>query len=68
MGDYHRFMLPGLYTLEISAPGYVTSVLSNVPVGVGSAVRRDEEEPEGLTPGFFVHAVARPDRRDVRPR
>jgi hypothetical protein len=31
-GDYHRMLLPGNYTLEYAAPGYVTQTISNVIV------------------------------------
>jgi subtilisin-like proprotein convertase family protein len=42
VGDYHRIMLPGTYTLEVSATGHVTEVLHDVVVPTsGPAVRRD---------------------------
>jgi subtilisin-like proprotein convertase family protein len=42
VGDYHRLILPGAYTLEVSAPGHVTSLETEVVVPAGGgAVRRD---------------------------
>jgi subtilisin-like proprotein convertase family protein len=41
VGDYHRLLLPGTYTLEVSAPGYLTQSLQNVEVLGGDAVRHD---------------------------
>jgi subtilisin-like proprotein convertase family protein len=36
LGDYHRMLLPGRYSLEISAPGYSTTVLDDVVVEADS--------------------------------
>jgi len=41
VGDYHRMLLPGTYTLVVSAPGYFSQTIQNVDVGVGEAVRVD---------------------------
>ena len=41
LGDYHRTLEPGTYTLEFSAPGYQTLVVSDVVVGSGAATRLD---------------------------
>ena len=42
VGDYHRLLLPGSYTLEVSAAGHVTELLRDVVVpNTGGAVRRD---------------------------
>ncbi|MBP7149088.1 MAG: proprotein convertase P-domain-containing protein [Acidobacteria bacterium] len=42
VGDYHRPLLPGTYTLEISAAGHVTEIVRDVVVPAdGTAVRRD---------------------------
>lgn len=41
VGDYHRVLGPGNYTLEISATGYSTKVLENVVIRPGPAVRHD---------------------------
>jgi carboxypeptidase D len=41
VGDYHRTLLPGTYSLEISATGYNTRVLEDVVVTPGPAVRYD---------------------------
>src|SRR5206468_1559985 len=32
VGDYHRMLLPGTYTLKFEAAGYVTQTISNVVV------------------------------------
>ncbi|MGH7178676.1 MAG: M14 family zinc carboxypeptidase [Tepidisphaeraceae bacterium] len=32
LGDYHRMLLPGTYTLKFEAPGYNTQTISNVVV------------------------------------
>lgn len=42
VGDYHRILLPGTYTLELSAAGHVTEILRDVVVPPGGpAARRD---------------------------
>jgi subtilisin-like proprotein convertase family protein len=41
LGDYHRVLGPGNYTLEISATGYSTRVLEDVVVTPGPAARYD---------------------------
>jgi len=41
VGDYHRMLLPGTYTLAVSAPGYVSRTISGVTVVSGSTTRRD---------------------------
>lgn len=41
VGDYHRMLLPGTYTLVISAPGYFPQTIQNVEVGADEAVRVD---------------------------
>jgi hypothetical protein len=41
VGDYHRLLLPGNYTLWFNAPGYVPQKVSNVTVGDGDATRLD---------------------------
>jgi len=37
-GDYHRLLLPGTYTIKISAPGYKQKRIKDVVVSAGSAV------------------------------
>ncbi|MCP3977991.1 MAG: hypothetical protein GY716_01495 [bacterium] len=52
VGDYHRIVLPGSYTLTISAPGYQTSV-SPIVVSSGTAARYDvalQPRPTDLQP------------------
>ncbi|HEX9047628.1 MAG TPA: M14 family zinc carboxypeptidase, partial [Verrucomicrobiae bacterium] len=41
VGDYHRLLLPGTYSLWFSAPGYITRQVTNVVVGAGAATRLD---------------------------
>nr|MBN2278305.1 carboxypeptidase regulatory-like domain-containing protein [candidate division Zixibacteria bacterium] len=41
VGDYHRMIEAGTYTVEISAPGYVTHTENNVTVTDNHAVRLD---------------------------
>lgn len=41
VGDYHRMLLPGTYTLQISAPGYITQTLQDIPVTDGPAALVD---------------------------
>jgi carboxypeptidase D len=41
VGDYHRILLPGSYTLWFDAPGYVPQRIPNVCVQNGDATRLD---------------------------
>ena len=41
VGDYHRVLLPGTYTLWFYAPGYVPQRVTNLAVGGGVATRLD---------------------------
>jgi hypothetical protein len=41
VGDYHRILLPGTYTLWFYAPGYVPQRVPDVTVGPGDATRLD---------------------------
>lgn len=41
VGDYHRLLLPGTYTVWSYAPGYVPQRIPNVVVGSDSATRLD---------------------------
>ncbi|HUW61745.1 MAG TPA: M14 family zinc carboxypeptidase [Candidatus Bathyarchaeia archaeon] len=49
-GDYHRMLLPGTYTLVVSAPGYITQRIEGVAVGEGVAVIADAELEESSIP------------------
>ena len=55
LGDYHRMLLPGTYTLMISAPGYPTGTVEGVTVAGGAAVVVDVqlEIPETPVSPFF---------------
>lgn len=48
VGDYHRMLLPGNYTLEISAVGYITKIVNDVEVVQGGPVTRRDVELESL--------------------
>ncbi len=55
VGDYHRMLLPGTYTLSVSAPGYETLVIEDVLVADGAATRRDAALPRILVdPDYAV--------------
>ena len=41
IGDYHRILLPGTYTLWVYAPGYIPQRIPDVVVGSGDATRLD---------------------------
>jgi carboxypeptidase D len=41
VGDYHRILLPGAYTLWFNAPGYIPQRVPNVVVGGTNATRLD---------------------------
>jgi len=41
VGDYHRILLPGNYTLWFYAPGYAPQRVTNVMVSAGAATRLD---------------------------
>jgi hypothetical protein len=51
-GDYHRPLLPGAYSLAVSAPGYQTHYTGAVAVDAGAATRADVvlEPLEGSVP------------------
>ena len=50
LGDYHRMLLPGAYTVVVSAPGYQTRRIEGIVVGEGPAVVVDAEMETPLTP------------------
>jgi carboxypeptidase D len=50
LGDYHRMLLPGAYTLTISATGYLTRTIENVFVAGGPAVVVDAQMEAPATP------------------
>ena len=41
MGDYHRMLLPGTYTITYSARNHVPALVEDVVVTAGSAARVD---------------------------
>jgi hypothetical protein len=43
VGDYHRMLLPGVYTLTINAPGYAKRVIEDITISDGPATRVDIE-------------------------
>ncbi len=59
VGNYHRILLPGSYTLEFSKSGYVTQSISGVSVGSGDATRLDVAlVPETPQPALELAAVS----------
>ena len=55
VGDYHRPLLSGSYTVEVAAPGYRTTAAAEVQVPDGAAVRQDvvlEHAPHTATRTF----------------
>lgn len=61
VGDYHRILLPGSYTLRIEAPGFIPYAIKNVAVVDGAAVRRDAALSTG-----DINADGIVDARDVQ--
>jgi carboxypeptidase D len=58
-GDYHRMLLPGTYSLEISSPGHVTAILDDVVVAAGGETRRDVAlAPSSLLLRHHSHIVS----------
>jgi len=60
IGDYHRMVLPGSYSLQVEATGYDPATVTGIAVGSGAAMRADVAlwrtrltSPNG---GEFVHA------------
>ncbi len=51
VGDYHRLLLPGTYTLRAEAPGYIPYTTANILVGETSAVRNDVALSQGDVDG-----------------
>ena len=51
VGDYHRLLLPGTYTLTFSADGYEDEVVEGVTVASGSATRVDVAFGEAASSG-----------------
>jgi carboxypeptidase D len=50
VGDYHRLLLPGTYTLAVWAPGYARERVEGVVVGGAGATRVDVAlDPAGIT-------------------
>lgn len=59
IGNYHRLLLPGTYTVTALAHGYVPQVRENVPVGDGMATRLNFAlVPEAETEGEFAPHTA----------
>lgn len=55
VGDYHRMLLPGTYTVRVSAEGFLREDVPGVVVGSGDAVRLDV----ALDPNFALVANAK---------
>ena len=41
VGDYHRILLPGTYSIQVSVDGYMKRTVRDIPVGSGEAARAD---------------------------
>lgn len=54
LGDFHRVLQPGTYSLRVWAPGYSEKIIKGVTVGAGDATRIDVSLE--LAPGKF-HAL-----------
>jgi len=50
VGDYHRLLLPGTYSLTFSAPGYTSQTVTDVTVAEGPATRVDVALEGGANP------------------
>ncbi len=62
VGDFHKFMMPGTYTLTVMANGYQTKVVSNVNVEeLTSTVVDVQLDPEVQQSIYQVCASQRPD-------
>ncbi len=48
VGDYHRMLLPGTYTVQFSAEGYLPQTFSNVEVVADSATQLDVQLSQPL--------------------
>ncbi len=48
VGDYQRLLLPGTYSLEISATGYITKIVNDVVVAPGSPAAHQDVALEPL--------------------
>jgi hypothetical protein len=54
LGDFHRVLQPGTYSLRVWAPGYCEKIIEGIKVGSGDATRIDVSLEEA--PGNF-HAL-----------
>ncbi|MBM4063896.1 MAG: hypothetical protein FJ265_22785, partial [Planctomycetes bacterium] len=54
VGDYHRMLLPGTWSLVFAAPGYAPRTVPGVAIGSGAATRLDV----ALVPAGIVAPVA----------
>jgi len=57
-GDYHKFLLPGTYTLHIQAPGHAPATIENVVVGSGEAVQVDAALEADGSGGFAYRTIS----------
>jgi hypothetical protein len=56
VGDYHKYVTPGTYTLKVVANGYKTKIISNVVVSaLSSTATNIQMKPQ---PGQFAYKVA----------
>ena len=57
VGDYHRMLLPGTYTLTFSAPGYVSQTFAGVVVQAGGTTGLDVQLVPQITDGWWTGTV-----------
>lgn len=62
VGDYHRMLLPGTYTLTYSAPGYVSQTFTGLSATTGPATRQDVTLLQVVRPDFDEDGI--PDGED----
>ena len=60
VGDFHRLLLPGTYTLEVASPGYATARVEDVVVVAGAPATRVEVDlvPLAVALEPVAHRVA----------
>jgi len=56
IGDYHKYVIPGIYTLKVVANGYITQTINNVNVSdLSSTITNIQMQPQ---PGQYAYRVA----------
>jgi PKD repeat protein len=56
LGDYHKYVLPGIYTITVVANGYASQTVNNIVVTANSSTQTNFQlQPQ---PGHFVYKFA----------